>query len=54
MARNSLTIFPTVAESPDVILMDLRMPQKDGIETTKVVAKLYPPYTYYRAYHVRG
>jgi len=34
--------LPTVAESPDVILMDLRMPQKDGIETTKVVAKLYP------------
>lgn len=34
--------LPTVAESPDVILMDLRMPQKDGIETTKIVAKLYP------------
>lgn len=34
--------LPTVAESPDVILMDLRMPMKDGIETTKVVAKLYP------------
>jgi len=29
-------------EKPDVILMDLRMPQKDGIETTKLVAKLYP------------
>ena len=27
---------------PDVILMDLRMPQKDGIETTKIVSKLYP------------
>ena len=34
--------LPTVAETPDVILMDLRMPQKDGIETTKVVAKQYP------------
>ena len=27
---------------PDVILMDLRMPLKDGIETTKSIAKLYP------------
>ena len=27
---------------PDVILMDLRMPGKDGIETTKAVSKLYP------------
>ena len=27
---------------PDVILLDLRMPGKDGIETTKEVSKLYP------------
>jgi len=34
----------TISEEdrPEVILMDLRMPQKDGIETTKFVAKQYP------------
>lgn len=27
---------------PNVVLMDLRMPKKDGIETTKVLSKQYP------------
>jgi DNA-binding NarL/FixJ family response regulator len=29
-------------EKPEVLLMDLRMPQKDGIETTKYIAREYP------------
>lgn len=30
------------ASVPDVVLMDLRMPVKDGIETTKQLSKQYP------------
>lgn len=30
------------AAEPDVVLMDLRMPQKDGIETTKILSQKYP------------
>jgi len=46
-AENGQELIDLLAATPDedkpeVILMDLRMPQKDGIETTKLVAKLYP------------
>ena len=42
-AENGQELLDGLAASePDVALMDLRMPQKDGIETTKIIAKQYP------------
>lgn len=42
-AENGQELLDGLAESqPDIVLMDLRMPQKDGIETTKQISKLYP------------
>lgn len=42
-AENGDELLAGLAEAqPDVVLMDLRMPQKDGIETTKIVSKQYP------------
>src|SRR6201990_3107769 len=42
-AENGQELLDGLAASePDVVLKDLRMPQKDGIETTKIIAKQYP------------
>jgi DNA-binding NarL/FixJ family response regulator len=42
-AENGQELLDGLASSePDVVLMDLRMPLKDGIETTKIIAKQYP------------
>ena len=42
-AENGEELLNGLAQAqPDVVLMDLRMPVKDGIETTKQISKLYP------------
>ncbi|MCY7421311.1 MAG: response regulator transcription factor [Chitinophagaceae bacterium] len=42
-AENGEELLNGIAQAqPDVVLMDLRMPVKDGIETTKQISKLYP------------
>lgn len=42
-AENGDELLKGIPEAePDVVLMDLRMPGKDGIETTKVLSKNFP------------
>ncbi|GAC1420795.1 MAG: response regulator transcription factor [Flavisolibacter sp.] len=42
-AENGDELLAGIASSdPDVVLMDLKMPQKDGIETTKLLSKQNP------------
>ncbi len=42
-AENGQELLNGLNESqPDIVLMDLRMPQKDGIETTKEISRQYP------------
>ena len=42
-AENGEDLLAGITQSePDVVLMDLRMPGKDGIETTKIISKQYP------------
>jgi DNA-binding NarL/FixJ family response regulator len=42
-AENGDELLSGIQEAqPDVVLMDLRMPMKDGIETTKILSKQYP------------
>jgi DNA-binding NarL/FixJ family response regulator len=35
-------LFKIPESQPDVILCDLKMPKKDGIDTTKIITKTYP------------
>jgi DNA-binding NarL/FixJ family response regulator len=42
-ADNGEELINNISEfNPDVVLCDLKMPKKDGIDTTKLLTKLYP------------
>ena len=38
----AVEIFKGMDEHPDIIIMDHRMPNKDGVETTKEILKINP------------
>jgi len=38
----AVSIFKTLKSRPDIIIMDHRMPGKDGIQTTKEILKMDP------------
>ncbi|MBA7689806.1 Chemotaxis protein CheY [subsurface metagenome] len=40
--EEAIEIFKTFQNYPDIILMDHRMPSKNGIETTKEMLKINP------------
>ena len=53
-AENGQELLDQIEESkPDVVLMDLRMPVKDGIETTKYISEHYPNIFVLMSYHAR-
>lgn len=40
--EEAVEIFREMDEPPDIIIMDHRMPNKDGVETTKEILKIDP------------
>ena len=40
--ENFLKLLKSAPEKPDVILMDINMPIKNGIETTQIITEDYP------------
>lgn len=40
--EEAVRIFSTMKSKPDIVIMDYRMPGKDGIETTKELLKMDP------------